>query len=99
MCCQHDGREHHPYKNCLVIDGQVQPVHDYASLETPRQLLPKAYRPNGAIYCMRSADFLEKQTFFVPPCVPYVMNVEDSVDIDSERDLAIAEQMLISKGG
>lgn len=88
--------EHHPYKSCIKVNGRLQPVYDYASLETPRQLLPKAYRPNGAIYCMKSVDFLEKQTFFVPPCVPYVMSAEDSVDIDSEKDLAMAEQWMIT---
>lgn len=86
--------EHHPYKSCFIVDGQLQPAYDYSSLEVPRQLLPGAYRPNGAIYLMKSADFLEKCTFFMPPCIPYIMSAQDSVDIDSEIDFLLAEKWM-----
>lgn len=82
--------EHHPYKTCLFMDDQLKPVRDFTSMEAPRQILPKAYRPNGAIYIMKSETFLANQAFFVPPCLPYVMNAEESIDIDNEADLALA---------
>lgn len=86
--------EHHPWK-MLIEDGEViRPVIDTATLESPRQLLPKAFRINGAIYCLASRDFLQQKLFHLDPAFMYVMSREDSLDIDSEMDLHILEYIL-----
>ncbi|TWH45288.1 cytidylyltransferase domain-containing protein [Sporomusa sp. KB1] len=90
--------EHHPYK-CLTCDdsGQLQPFHDVQSLDMPRQLLPKVFRQNGAIYGVRTQLFLKARTFFVPPVMSYVMSANDSIDIDNRSDLEMAEVIIKNK--
>ena len=61
--------------------------------DLPRQMLPKYYRINGAIYLVtrdeiRSADLLKEN------CYAYVMPMDRSIDIDTELDFIIAEHML-----
>lgn len=86
--------EHHPWK-MLIAGGQgLQPVKDPQSLESPRQLLPKAYRINGAMYCMETELFLEKKKFYIEPAYKHLMSQLDSLDIDSEIDLKILEMIL-----
>jgi len=90
------GIEHHPYK-CLIMEhGNLYPFHDVDSLDKPRQLLPQIYRPNGAIYALKCADFLSCNTFYVPPVMPYYMDQQFSIDIDTEIDFVLAEQIIMS---
>jgi CMP-N,N'-diacetyllegionaminic acid synthase len=86
--------EHHPLKSLMVVDGNWVPSKDWATLELPRQDLPKAYRVNGAIYIVGTGDFLAGRHFFAQPFRPYVMPVADSIDIDTEEDFAAAEVAL-----
>ena len=86
--------EHHPLKTVGISHRLIKPFQDYKSLEMRRQDLPTLYRPNGAIYMMTPELFLESNAFFVDPIVPFVMNHEDSIDIDSLLDLRFAELLL-----
>lgn len=85
--------EHHPYKT-LLSDGKggYTPVHQAADLSAPRQSLPAAYRPNGAVYIADIATLRQTQDFFAAPLQLYLMDAESSVDIDCEADLALAER-------
>lgn len=88
--------EHHPYK-CLTVDqGKLNPFHDVYSLDKPRHLLPKIYRQNGAIYVLKTTDFLQHNSFFIPPAMPFVMSQQESIDIDSEFDFFLAERIIES---
>ncbi len=94
--------EHHPYKDFIVKDGGLFPLIGLENLNQPRQLLPKVYRQNGAIYLMPSKLFLEKNSFFVPPAMPFIMGAEESLDIDKEADIGAAEvslKKLLPRGG
>lgn len=86
--------EHHPWKTLIAGSDGLKPSRDFQSLESPRQLLPKAYRINGAIYCMASELFLRKKTFCVEPVFYYHMSQQDSLDIDAEIDLEALEMIL-----
>jgi CMP-N-acetylneuraminic acid synthetase len=90
--------EHHPWKMLLAMPQGIQPLQDHHSLESPRQLLPKAYRINGAIYSMSSEIFLKNKSFYIEPAFTYMMSQEDSLDIDSEIDLKILEMILRGRG-
>jgi CMP-N,N'-diacetyllegionaminic acid synthase len=89
--------EHHPWKMLISASQGMQPVKDHHSLESPRQLLPKAYRINGAVYSMSSEIFLQKRSFYIEPAYTYIMSQEDSLDIDSGIDLKIFEMILKGK--
>lgn len=87
--------EHHPYKFLLKDEeGSYQPVRNLADLESPRQKLPMAYRPNGAIYFNEIKILREKQAFFYEPIALYSMGANESVDIDTPKDLIYANQIL-----
>jgi N-acylneuraminate cytidylyltransferase/CMP-N,N'-diacetyllegionaminic acid synthase len=90
--------EHHPYKNFRVgDDGKLEPLFDVASLSKPRQELPKVYRQNGAIYIIGTETFLREKSFYVAGCLPYIMDIACSVDIDVQADLVEAEKLLLEE--
>lgn len=91
--------EHHPLKMLLLSEtGQYYPVGSWPDLEQARQQLPKAYRPNGAVYINDIETLLQNRHFFAQPLHFYPMSAEDSVDIDVEADLQRAERILQQKG-
>jgi CMP-N-acetylneuraminic acid synthetase len=59
-----------------------------------RQDLPKYYRLNGAIYMAKTNRFIENRSFIGKNSVAYIMNQNDSVDIDSELDFKLAEMLI-----
>jgi CMP-N-acetylneuraminic acid synthetase len=88
--------EAHPFKMLVLRDGAIAPVHEWKDLMTPRQQLPTPLRQNGAIYWLSIGDFLEHNTFFVPPIQPYEMSRSLSIDIDHPEDLVACEKLLVS---
>ncbi len=76
-----------------LVDYEKPPVEN-----PPRQILPKVYMVNGAIYATKRDVFLEKNSFQGNFCLGYIMPPERSVNIDSELDFVLAEY-LINKYG
>lgn len=68
-----------------------------SDLEQPRQQLPQAFRPNGAIYINNTASLIANNCFFITPTKLYIMSHQDSIDIDTELDLQQAENILNHK--
>lgn len=86
---------HHPYKTLILNENNdYQPVHMLSDLEAPRQTLPQAFTPNGAIYFNQIETLIKNQRFFNMPITLYQMNHIDSIDIDSTEDLLLANQFL-----
>jgi CMP-N-acetylneuraminic acid synthetase len=87
--------EHHPGKAIrLDADGFVRPFTNWTDMEARRQRLEPLYRQNGAVYALGAMEFLRENRFILEPCAVHVMNPRDSVDIDSELDLMVAEALL-----
>ena len=55
-----------------------------------RQLLPKYYSANGAIYIFKLNCFLKKKCIPTRSIIAFEMNANNSVDIDEEFDLLFA---------
>ncbi|HEZ0267339.1 TPA: UDP-N-acetylglucosamine 2-epimerase (hydrolyzing) [Neisseria meningitidis] len=90
--------EHHPLKTLLQINnGEYAPMRHLSDLEQPRQQLPQAFRPNGAIYINDTASLIANNCFFIAPTKLYIMSHQDSIDIDTELDLQQAENILNHK--
>jgi len=85
---------HHPFWSLRIRNGYLQPLITRDQFDTPRHELPEVYYPNGAIYIITPDTLREQGTFFTKRSVPYLMPPERSVDIDTELDFLIAEQML-----
>ena len=79
-----------PYKALVEKNGSLQPLFDVETLHVPRQTLPRVLNQNGAIYLTSSAAFLRTNRFFIPPVMPFVMDAEASIDIDTALDWRIA---------
>ena len=62
---------------------------DFPSM--PRQNLPDAYIPNGAIYFFNCKYFKRNPSFISHKTSIYHMNNEASIDIDTEQDLQLVE--------
>ena len=91
--------EHHPAKYVVIRDGLAEPFAGPDDVESRRQTLPPVYRQNGAIYGLGASAFLATGRFYLPPCLPFVMDRAASVDIDDEVDLALAEALLRLREG
>ncbi|GAB4563236.1 MAG: N-acylneuraminate cytidylyltransferase [Haliangiales bacterium] len=92
--------EHHPFK-ALIDDGagELTPVREYADLVTPRQALPRAFMPNGAIYLRETAGFLASNSLMPPDTIWFSMSVEDSIDVDDQRSFWLLEAIMRHRSG
>lgn len=87
--------EHPPQKSVEISqDGTVCPIFDEHSVTANRQSLPSTYRPNGAIYIFTLEQFLKNRKIPITGSHPYVMNSTESMDIDSNFDVRMAEFLL-----
>lgn len=87
--------DHHPLKSFKknkegFLEGIVN--NDFPFM--PRQELPIAYQPNGAIYIIEIKEFLKRKTFFTERTIEYVMPTSKSFDVDSYEDIAKIENQL-----
>jgi len=92
--------EHHPYLAFTPpadAPGTLLPLFAGIGFTGPRQLLPKAYRPNGAIYILRTKAFLLHKTFLPPSFNFFLMDARSSIDIDSSFELELCESLLSGK--
>ena len=86
---------HHPLKSLMIdergfISGLIK--NEYVGI--PRQQLPKAYTPNGAIFIIKTETFRKYRTLFPPETMPYFMSKSDSVDVDDMDDLEYAALLM-----
>lgn len=90
--CQFE--EPHPFKLKVIRNGYIRSFVNGEEGFKPRQLLPKVYRLNGALYVIKT-DILKKHRTLLPKrTLPYFMEDKYSVNIDSEKDIILAEHFL-----
>lgn len=75
-------------------EGLLIPLLDNKELITRRQDHPAVYALNGAVYVARSKWLLETKIFITKETLAYLMPRDNSIDIDSQIDLDIAELLL-----
>lgn len=61
---------------------------------TQRQIVPKVYSLNGAVYVANVNWLLKTKTFLTEQTLSYIMPQERSIDIDTPFDLEIADYLL-----
>lgn len=82
------------------LDGdRIRPAFEYKPgvnvFNLERQEFPKVYRPNGAIYVTWIASLLRDKRLVNPSdCAYVVMDIRDSLDIDTVADFAAGEALL-----
>jgi len=86
----------HPYW-CWNMDpsGRLSPFIEQDTVYYQRQLLPRVYEPNGAIYLIRREAFprLDK-LLHTDNMIGYLMDEIGSLDINTELDFLIAETIM-----
>jgi CMP-N,N'-diacetyllegionaminic acid synthase len=88
----------HPLKQMIIAqDGTLKTLtEDRTAPSKARQLLPRAFQPNGAIYIIETEVFLRTGLFVTDKTVPYYMDESKSIDIDTPEDLDKAERCLLA---
>lgn len=89
--------DEHPAKMLSLINGVLDGYDKNCSPTANRQSLQDVYIPNGAIYIFDVKGFQEGVSFPVIGSLPYFMSSAESVDIDTEFDLEVAELFLSDK--
>ena len=74
-------------------------IHSVLGLDVPkrRQDLSQCYELNGAVYVAKTKWWLEKKSFFDVETCGYIMPKERSIDIDTEIDFYVAEQLITQR--
>lgn len=90
--------ENSPFKMfTLDANGRLQSLFDEKLSNARRQDLPPVFAPNGAIYVFRVSEFNARGGFPSNGSMPFAMNANDSLDIDTEDDICRAEIILGGK--
>ena len=74
--------------------GQLEGLYGKAAPYQPRQELPSAFQPNGAIYIFSVNAFIAEDGIPKTNVYPYIMSERESVDIDDQQDFDLAESLL-----
>ena len=69
----------------------LYPLNEFNYKNPRRQDLPDCYLANGAIYIASIRGF---ESFYDRQIIPFVMDEESSLDIDTEKDLAVVSEVL-----
>lgn len=92
-----------PNKAWRIEDGLLRPfiseeisgIHE--AYNQPRQQLPKAYIQNGSVDVIWTKTIIEKETMSGDRIKHFIMDKMDSVNIDDEIDLLLAEHIYRSR--
>lgn len=77
------------WKNGLSIEPILEKYE-----QTRRQEIPLAYYRNGSIYIVRTKSFLENNSLMVKPSIGFEMPESMLLNIDTPRDVLIAEPLI-----
>ena len=84
-----------PFKSFVVNNsGVLESLFDEKLSNARRQDLQKVYIPNGAIYIFSIKEFINRNGFPSNGSVPFIMNENDSIDIDEKEELEKAEMLM-----
>ena len=85
------------FKTCEVCpDGTIKGLFGPDAPYSSRQIFPELLSPNGAIYIFRAHQFSKHGKIPRTGVIPFKMDDQSSLDIDSPDDLAHFEKLIIS---
>lgn len=88
-----------PYLMYKLADkGHIQPILGTQNTSSLRsQDLPDSYILNGAIYINNVSNFILTKEFVGEDTIPFIMDSDSSIDIDTMEDFQMAEKILSKK--
>jgi CMP-N,N'-diacetyllegionaminic acid synthase len=84
---------HHPNWMKTVNNGFLVPLLTGEKVSR-HQDISSVWNLNGALYLVRTQHLLRFQTLLADRSLPLIMNIEDSIDIDTELDFKLAELLI-----
>lgn len=85
--------DHHPARMYKIKKGNLENLMpEYETYS--RQELPELYLRNGCIYLVRTSALKKEHTLMPERKLPYIMDSQWAVNIDTEMDVIILEQLL-----
>lgn len=81
-------------KSFVLENGVLKGVNNNQYPFSRRQDLPAVYKPNGAIYIIEIEKFMHLGALLTSKTIPYIMNEEDSLDIDNLEDFKCVQNIL-----
>jgi CMP-N,N'-diacetyllegionaminic acid synthase len=88
--------QYNPMSVMKIVNGRLIPfLEGEGTTRLSRQTKPKVYARNGAaVYAVRYTTIMQYNNFFGKDSRPLIMKHEESVDIDTDFDLQLAESLL-----
>jgi CMP-N-acetylneuraminic acid synthetase len=85
-----------PYKMWKLKDNYLEPLikEGERTYEKPRQTLNKVYWQNGHIYISKYETIMEKGNIHGEKILPYILNEDKFIDVDTEEDLKLLTNYL-----
>ncbi len=80
-------------------DLRLRPLIASEKRPTRRQCMPSYYALNGAVFVARTEWLVKAGDFVGPETVAYIMPADRSVDVDTERDLWMANALIRKQSG
>lgn len=91
--------QYNPVSVLTIADGRLAPfLDDPRTAILRRQDKPVVYARNGAAVYAVTRGTVERGSLFGADCRPLIMSAEDSVDVDGELDLLLAEILIRRRG-
>lgn len=84
-------------KSFFIKKGNLEGIVNNKFPFTNRQILPKIYLANGALFIIREQEFRKTKSLFAKKTLGFVMDRERSIDLDHLEDIPILESVLSKK--
>jgi CMP-N-acetylneuraminic acid synthetase len=90
------GHYHPDWQLKLDLENRLALWNDkpLSELVTRRQDLLPSFTRNGAVYAFRVASFMKSDSIYGERCLGFEMKPEESINIDSESDVSLADLRL-----
>jgi len=87
----------HPWKLMISDDSGLRNfMNNEYKLGDEKTILPKVFGRNGPAILITSATAIKAGELYPNPCLPYIMDRGESIDIDDPSDLAYVEHALLN---
>lgn len=83
----------HPCKAQKIENGWIKSFLGFESM-VPRQSLPKVLSLNGLFYIANSKQILKNKTFFSKYTLPFIVNNDYKLNLDTPNDLVLLRNQL-----
>jgi CMP-N,N'-diacetyllegionaminic acid synthase len=88
----------HLNKLLRLAEGRLTPHFGAAAFRAKAGTIAEMFLPNGAIYVVAARAFLASGDLYGERMVPFEMDEESSLDIDTALDLRLAETIIATRG-